>query len=139
MVAGGLLGSMLPDIDHPKSAFGSRLVPVSTIISGIFGHRGITHSLFATVAITLGGGYFLHNTNVGFLEVGPFMVGISVGYLSHLLGDWMTNSGIPLLWPNRRRFVSPVRMFTGDLKEYVLALLMYGWDIFQAFSLFNGR
>ena len=30
-----------------------------------------------------------------------------VGYLSHLLGDWLTPMGIPLLWPWRRRFRLP--------------------------------
>lgn len=61
----------------------------------------------------------------------PFVVGIAVGYLSHLAGDWMTNYGVPLLWPMRRRFVAPVRIFTGDALEYVLAFAMYGLVIVQ--------
>lgn len=137
LVAGGIVGSMLPDIDHPKSAFGSKVIPISTIISAIFGHRGITHSLIATVGVALVGWYYLHAVKIGYVDWAPFMVGLTAGYLSHLLGDWMTNSGVPLLWPSKRKFVSPVRMFTGDIKEYVLALLIYGWDIFKAFKIFT--
>ena len=40
-------GSLLPDIDHPKSWAGRRLRPVSTLIAAVFGHRGVTHSLLA--------------------------------------------------------------------------------------------
>ncbi|MCX7196094.1 MAG: metal-dependent hydrolase [Proteobacteria bacterium] len=31
---GGILGSMLPEIDHPKSAFGKRVLPLSIPIAG---------------------------------------------------------------------------------------------------------
>jgi inner membrane protein len=40
--SGGILGSMLPEIDHPKSAFGKRVLPLSILIATVFGHRGIT-------------------------------------------------------------------------------------------------
>ena len=137
MLAGGILGSMLPDIDHPASAFGSKAVPISTIISGIFGHRGITHSLIALLTVSFGGWHYMHELNMGNVEVAPFLAGLSAGYLSHLLGDWMTNSGVPLLWPSKKRFVSPFRMFTGDFKEFMLALLIYGGDVFMTVHLFQ--
>lgn len=137
LLAGGILGSMLPDIDHPKSAFGSKVVPISTIISGIFGHRGITHSLIALMAVSYGGWHFMREANMGNIDVAPFVAGISAGYLSHLVGDWMTNSGIPLLWPSSKRFVSPIRMFTGDLKEYLLAVLIYSGDVLLLNHLFQ--
>ena len=66
----------------------------------------------------------------------PVLVGIAVGYLSHLLGDWLTNSGVPLLWPSKRRFVSPLKLCTGDFREYILALLMYGWVAMTAMRIF---
>lgn len=137
VLAGGVLGSLLPDIDHPKSAFGSKVVPISTVISAVFGHRGVTHSLIATVGVAFGGWYFMHTANMGNVDWAPFLVGMSAGYLSHLLGDWMTNSGVPLLWPSKRKFVAPIRMFTGDIKEYLLAFLMYGWDISKTLKIFT--
>jgi inner membrane protein len=67
----------------------------------------------------------------------PVVVGIAVGYLSHLLGDWMTNSGVPLLWPSKRRFVAPLKICTGDLREYVLAFAMYGWSVMDCVRVFH--
>lgn len=129
MLAGGVLGSMLPDIDHPSSAFGRRVLPISVALSAVFGHRGITHSLLAVVGMSALAWYSLHHLNWHPGYSVPFAVGIAVGYLSHLAGDWMTSSGVPLLWPDKRRFVAPFRIFTGDFREYLLAFVMYGWVI----------
>ncbi|MBU9211643.1 metal-dependent hydrolase [Burkholderia multivorans] len=131
MLAGGVLGSMLPDIDHPGSAFGRRVLPISMVLADLFGHRGITHSLLAVVGMSALAWYSLHHLDWHPGYSVPFVVGIAVGYLSHLAGDWMTNYGVPLLWPMRRRFVAPVRIFTGDALEYVLAFAMYGLVIVQ--------
>lgn len=137
IVAGGILGSHLPDIDHPKSAFGSRVLPLSVPISAVFGHRGITHSLIAVVGMSLLIWWALHHVHwqQGFSV--PVVVGIAAGYLSHLAGDYFTNSGVPLLWPSRRRFVSPLKFCTGDAREYVLAYAMYGWVIYELWRVFK--
>ena len=44
-----VFGGLLPDIDHPKSWVGRRLRPVSDLVAGLFGHRGVTHSLLAVL------------------------------------------------------------------------------------------
>ncbi len=129
MVAGGVLGSMLPDIDHPKSAFGRRVRPVSTMLCAAFGHRGLTHSLIAVVGMSALARYSLRHLDWHPGYSVPFVVGLSAGYLSHLAGDWMSNSGVPLLWPSRRRFVAPLRIFTGDYRERLLALVVSGWIV----------
>jgi len=136
IVGGGLVGAYLPDIDHPKSAFGSRVLPLSLPISAIFGHRGITHSLIAVVGISWLMWWMLRQANWHNGFAVPLLVGIAAGYLSHLLGDWLTNSGVPLLWPSKRRFVSPLKLCTGDFREYILALLMYGWVAMTAMRIF---
>ncbi len=136
ILGGGILGSMLPDIDHPKSAFGSRVLPLSIPLSAIFGHRGITHSLLAVVGMS---GLIWWAFNAAHWHRGyavPVVIGIAVGYLSHLAGDWLTNSGVPLLWPSKRRFVAPLKLCTGDLREYMLAFAMYGWVIFECVRIF---
>jgi len=125
MLGGGVLGSMLPDIDHPGSAFGRRVPFLSIPLSAIFGHRGITHSLIAVVGMSALVWYSLHHLDWHPGYSVPFVVGIAVGYLSHLAGDWLSNSGVPLLWPSRRRFVAPLRIFTGDTVEYLLAFGLY--------------
>ena len=136
VLSGGVAGSYLPDIDHPKSAFGSRVLPLSLPISAIFGHRGITHSLIAVVALSCLLWWVFQRANWHEGIAVPVLVGIAVGYLSHLLGDWLTNSGVPLLWPSKRRFVSPLKLCTGDFREYILALLMYGWVAMTAMRIF---
>jgi len=89
------LGALLPDIDHPQSWAGRKLRPISVPIAMVFGHRGITHSLLAVLA------------GVAILAFmgGQWMAApVVVGYLSHLAADGMTPSGVPLLWPAKRRF-----------------------------------
>ena len=136
IMAGGIIGSHLPDIDHPKSAFGSRVLPLSIPISTVFGHRGVTHSLLAVAGMSWLIWWSLHHLHWHQGYAVPVVVGVATGYLSHLAGDWLTNSGIPLLWPSKRRFVSPLKLCTGDLREYLLAFAMYGWVIFECTRVF---
>lgn len=136
ILSGGVIGSYMPDIDHPKSAFGSRVLPLSLPISAIFGHRGITHSLIAVVGISWLMWWVLNQADWDRGITIPMVIGFAAGYLSHLLGDWLTNSGVPLLWPSKRRFVSPLKLCTGDFREYILGVLMYGWVAMTTMKLF---
>ena len=131
VLGGGILGSMMPDIDHPQSAFGKRVLPLSIPISTVFGHRGITHSLLAVAGMSWLIWWSLHHLHWHQGYAVPVVAGVATGYLSHLAGDWLTNSGVPLLWPSSRRFVSPLRLCTGDLREYLLAFGMYGWSLME--------
>ena len=92
------LGGLLPDIDHPESVVGRRVRLISVPLSAIFGHRGFTHSLLAVALIGL------LVTQVP-LYGQSWWVPICVGYLSHILGDALSASGVPLLYPvSKRRF-----------------------------------
>lgn len=127
LLAGGVLGGMLPDIDHPASAIGRRVLPVSMTMAAIFGHRGITHSLIAVAVMSFAAWYSLHGLDWHPGYSVPFTLGLSAGYLSHLAGDWMTNTGVPLLWPNKKRVAAPVTIQTGSPIEYLIALGLYAW------------
>lgn len=84
-------GSLLPDVDHPKSWIGRRSRPVSTAIAAILGHRGVTHSavaVFALVAVLAHAGYRRGAVSA-----------LAVGYLSHLAADMLTPQGLRLAWP----------------------------------------
>lgn len=96
-IAAAALGSLLPDIDHTKSAVGRRLLPLSMLVSSIFGHRGITHSLLAVIGLGFALAFYAPS-------MPEWAVAIIIGYLSHLAADWLTPYGVPLLWPKRKTF-----------------------------------
>ena len=105
MIPGTLLGALLPDIDHPSSIPGRMLRIISLPISKLCGHRGFTHSLIAWFILMISCYQWL-----------PVDWGISpdliqaflLGYLSHLIADMLTPSGVPLLWPLPQRFCLPL-------------------------------
>ncbi len=113
MVSAGVIGSLLPDIDHPTSTFGRKIWPVSLIISKVFGHRGITHSLLAVSVLV-----FLL---VSDQHLSKTSLGLIVGYLSHLFGDFITPHGIPVFWPIKKCYRIPRPIKTGGFGESVLA------------------
>lgn len=108
------LGALLPDIDHPHSWVGRRLPWLSLPLSALLGHRGVTHSL---LAVGLGLGLLLVQ------GAGWLAAPIVLGYLSHILADGLTNSGVPLFWPSRRLYTA--RLFcTGGLGEHAAMALL---------------
>jgi inner membrane protein len=71
---GAILGSILPDIDHPKSWI-SKLSPVP--VHRLFKHRGITHSKILILIVFL----------CGYLLKSFFVQGLTIGLLSHSIMD----------------------------------------------------
>lgn len=84
IIIAATIGALLPDLDHKHSILGRYF-----FLWLFFKHRGFTHSLTCWAAVTL----------LGVLLFGPLWgVGMSTGYLSHLMLDF-----IPLLRPRRRK------------------------------------
>jgi inner membrane protein len=111
-------GSLLPDIDHPKSWVGRRTRPVSTAIAATFSHRGITHSAIAVIGLAtllVHAGY--HRGGVSALVI---------GYLSHLAADMLTPKGLRLAWPLRRTWGVPLCR-TGSGMEPVIVTIVAGF------------
>lgn len=111
-----LAGSLLPDIDHPKSWVGKRLRPLSLLAAGLFGHRGITHSALAVAACIWG----LLQGGIPRWVVAP----LAVGALSHLAADLLTPAGLRLAWPMRRTWALPVCRSGSAMEPLVVALLL---------------
>ncbi len=111
--------ALLPDLDHPQSLLGRRLWFISKPLSKLVGHRGVTHSLIA-VMISM---WALFNAGANTMLVGPLVI----GYLSHILGDLLTKSGVPLFWPWKQKITVPLLWRTGSGAESVLRWLCYAW------------
>lgn len=86
LLFGGILifAAVFPDIDISKSKVGKSFRPVSWIISFLFGHRGLMHTIFPPA---IG---FLACTYTGFKPLG---IAFLAGYGTHLAGDIVTKQG----------------------------------------------
>ncbi len=112
-----IAGVFLPDIDHPKSKVNNSL-KVTKIVPLVFGHRGFFHSIFAALLISVGLWYWL-----GFV----YGFGVFVGYLSHLISDALTVSGVGFLNPIAHyKMRGPVE--TGTLLETIVFFAVVGLD-----------
>ncbi|WP_142849004.1 metal-dependent hydrolase [Telmatospirillum sp. J64-1] len=107
-IALAVFGALLPDIDHPQSWAGRKFRLISVPLAALVGHRGVTHSLLATLACLLA---------VLWMGMEAMATPLVVGYLSHLAADTCTPSGVPYLWPSRRRFTLNLCR-TGSAAEY---------------------
>ena len=106
LVAG--VAALLPDIDHPNSYIGSKIPIIPSLIKITLGHRGPLHSIsaaaFIALAVTVFGGPSLG-------------IAAGVGYLAHILGDMLTPSGVPILWPVLSKDIKLPLVKTGGLLE----------------------
>jgi len=108
-----LLASALPDIDSYKSKIGKKIKLISFLINLFFRHRGIFHSLFLLIPISV----FIAIINP------EIAAAFFIGYLSHLVLDSLTPEGIMLFYPfSKKRIQGFIR--TGSLFENMLFILL---------------
>lgn len=116
------LGALLPDLDAREShlkrlTIGFGIAPFllpSLLLHRALGHRGPLHSLAGLAAALILGVPAL--VCLGWQPA----LALLLGYGSHLFLDACTKTGVPLLWPNKkRRFVLPprLRISTGSAGE----------------------
>lgn len=99
MSAVGAVAALIPDVDMLV-----RKINLGWVVRWlpVIGHRGITHSGLAIVAVLV----------VAVLINHPLAWGSAVGYLSHLVADAMTVRGVPLLYPHRRQYHALPKILT---------------------------
>ena len=107
-----LFGSLIPDIDSPKSLIGWIFRPLSNFFELVFGHRGIFHSLF--FAILLSGVIWMFSHR--------FALAFFIGYSSHLLIDGFTRQGVMLFYPFKARLKGFCK--TGGIFEHILLFIL---------------
>lgn len=120
-----LLGTILPDIDHPKSLIGRKAGFLSKILNFIFGHRKWIHSIFTLIILS-----FIINKALG-VWWKPFFL----GYFSHLLIDGFTIEGINFIYPFKQLKLSGF-IESGKIKEEILFFILLIIDIILFYILF---
>lgn len=118
------IGALLPDIDHAGSALGRRIPILPSVLSFVFGHRGLTHSLLFLVLLGLTQPWFPP----------PFFMGLMMGTISHLLGDMMTHRGIQLFYPVKNSISFPLSFKTGGVIENVLLVIFTAWTAIKGWE-----
>lgn len=113
-----MIGALLPDIDHQGSTI-NRILPLTRYAAKVMHHRGIFHTIFLPVVISLIG------TLTGYVMYSLYVV---IGYMSHLLSDSLTEQGVNWLHPfSEERIHGPIH--TGTWMEYcvfILSLVLCG-------------
>lgn len=122
------VAAWVPDVDTPHSRAGWCVYPLALWLERRFGHRTITHSLVGTLIFALLCSPLLWLPS---LSGSPALRGVwgalLCGYVSHLMADAATKSGVPLAWPSRARWVFPgnedFRIRTGSRAELGLLIV----------------
>lgn len=130
LVAVGI-GSLLPDIDHPKSFIGNRTRGISDGVGLVFGHRGLAHSILGVVFF-----FFASRLLLSSLQL-PSVWGewFTTGYIAHLIEDSFSKNGVAWLQPiykKRIQFGFKIVYYrTGKLSETIIFLLACFGIIYQ--------
>lgn len=151
IVAGAFLGSLLPDIDHPKSSINQRIlifknklalqvtflllgvasflygptvlkmIGVFLVFTALSAHRKFTHSLIGLFAFS-GICYSLIYFYNG--NIKTIVIGLIIGYTVHIISDCLSNHGIELLYPfSDKHFAIPI-VSTGGLSEAIFLIVI---------------
>ena len=118
------LGALLPDLDASQSqtkylsiAGITPFMPLASLLNRRLGHRGLLHSALGWDIAS-----FLL-LPLSLLAGCAVPLALSLGYASHLATDACTKSGIPFLYPKRKRYhllPRPLRLTTGSMAEDVV-------------------
>ncbi len=120
-----ILGSVLPDIDYPFSFIGRLFPRISRQLYNTVGHRSVTHSVYVALALVISGFIFSDN---------PLLFGLTLGYISHLILDMGTPSGVQLAPPAGYAFtIFEGGVETGSKKEKLLAVIFIAGFILLLF------
>lgn len=119
VVGASLIGSLLPDIDTPKSILGSKVPPISIIINKLCGHRNITHSIMMWLLLFAPIKFLFEE-----IDRYPFLIyyGLLVGILSHIFLDMLTTRGVPVFVKSPRISLTPMK--TGGAGEILVRVVL---------------
>ncbi|MBH7168784.1 metal-dependent hydrolase, partial [Clostridioides difficile] len=125
IILGSIAGSLFPDIDHPNSSLGSKCKLLSSLLNSRFGHRGFIHSPILLIASMLVLFLLINKVNINYqIYYISLIVGIFIGWISHLLLDFITVSGIPIFYPisNKKFRIFKLKTSKHDLLVSIICL-----------------
>lgn len=99
------------------------LAPIAQAFHTVFGHRGVLHSLLALIPLFIIGALLHFKWGINIYYSIMFMT----GYLTHLLGDSLTKSGVQFFYPWHKRIrLLPrrVAICTGGWGEEIVFILL---------------
>lgn len=114
------IASLLPDLDHPDGSLNRALV-FTKIIPKIFKHRGLLHTIWAPVLLSL----VITIMSTPFYGIAAF-----IGYASHLFSDSMTKRGLNFFYPFSQFKIAGF-IETGHWTETVTFVVIIGLIVLQ--------
>lgn len=158
-VAFSTIGALAPDLDHPKAKLNQRLLlfknkffsvffysllaigsvysykKTGNILFGLLGlmtflisistHRGFTHSILGFLIAT----YIVKILAIRY-SLPQIYYGFSIGYLTHLIGDFFTIRGIKLFYPLDKMVASPIVFNTNNILESIILTLISFYSMY---------
>lgn len=135
VVAGLVIGSLLPDIDHPHSLISQFIPVVGRFVAAWTSHRGFFHSALGVILLFFGlafssGAMVSIASAYGFpTELPRFIsVGIIIGYCLHIIADMITINGVKMFYPLKWNVGLPL-FSTGGIREMVLRWILIGLSV----------
>lgn len=138
-LTGNIVGSLLPDIDQASNRLWD-LIPGGNSLGRVFrklflAHRTISHSFLGVFLIFKFLWWFLPKIlNSNSMNLTLIIYSIMIGFISHLLLDFFTEEGLPLLFPFKIKMgfppISPLRIKTGKgFEKYIVfpAIIIYSF------------
>ena len=126
----GLVGSLIPDIDHPKSTISNMTLlskAISKTVTSATKHRGVCHSIAFIIAV-----HFLLTRfvvgNISFFTAERARC-LAAGMMSHILLDMLNPAGVSLFWPFGKKRIKLMYIKTGTFGEYAVAFILVAAEI----------
>lgn len=115
------VASLLPDMDHPGAMLPRSLGwpgrMLAALINSVFGHRTLTHSVLGIGALSAGMAFIPHLPEHCYWAV-------ILGCVTHVLGDMLTISGVPVFWPMGRDYQIGWMRAGGQFEKLVMTPLL---------------
>jgi inner membrane protein len=90
---------------------------LATLISAVFGHRTLTHSVLGVGVLSAGMAFIPHLPEFCYWAV-------ILGCVTHIVGDMLTVSGVPVFWPAQRCYRIGRMRTGGDFENLFMTPLL---------------